>query len=159
MRFRGHEIHDSDSGVKLIYSCCAGTVVPLEKLSNDTFSCLVLGDGFGILPSGSQLVSPDNAEVKDVSEDSRDITLKTDDGLILIVSLGASPDGCGFGPECTVKTGDMLKIGDVMWNIPEDMTAPPVAVVVTNSESLPSFNIIYGYLDEISQPVMIIRKN
>ena len=52
MHFRNISENDSQNGsVKTVYSCCAGEVIPLERLSNDVFSSMILGDGFGVVPS------------------------------------------------------------------------------------------------------------
>ncbi len=159
MHFRGHELKDSDNNnVKLIYPCCAGTVVPLEKLSNDAFSSLVLGDGFGLFPDTAELTAPADASVRDVSSDKKNLTLKTEDGLIMIISVDAGSDDNSFNSECLVKPGQNLKLGEPIFRLDSpDPHSAAVALVITNSETLPSFNIIYGDVAEASQPVMIIR--
>lgn len=159
MHFRGHELKDSDNNnVKLIYPCCAGTVVPLEKLSNDAFSSLVLGDGFGLFPDTGELTAPADVSVKDVSNDKKNLTLKTEDGLIMIISVDAGNKNIGFSAECLVKPGQKVKLGEPIFKLDSpDPQSAAVALVITNSETLPSFNIIYGEVSEASQPVMIIR--
>lgn len=158
MHFRNISENDSQNGsVKTVYSCCAGEVIPLERLSNDVFSSMILGDGFGVVPSTGRFTSPAAGTVKDVSESGCDVTIKTDDDMILIVSVGYE-SAKRLKTECRVSPGEKVKASSVLWDIPsggrdEKLIA---AVIVTNSLTSPSFNIRYGKIKQAETPVMTL---
>ncbi len=152
----------SSENVRTVSSCCTGEVIPLERLSNDVFSSMILGDGFGVIPSGGHFVSPSAGVVKDVSASGCDVTIKTDDGLLLIVSIGRQKAGEWLMTECRVCPGDRVEHSSVLWELePEHYIKrgnPVIAVViVTNSTGSQAFNIKYGKLRNIDQPVMKIK--
>lgn len=161
MHFRNHAVYEQQANVKIITSCCIGEVIPLEKLSNDAFSSLILGDGFGVIPSENQFFSPVSGTVKDVSKNSCEVTIKTDDGLILIVSVGLNFSNEQLETQCLVSPKDDISQGQLIWTIDIEESqrqgnAVSAAVVLTNSDVLPSFNIRYGNIKSLNQPVMTI---
>ena len=157
MSFKAHVAKNKTPEYKVLTSCALGQIIPLEKLSNDVFSSLILGEGFGVIPSENCFFAPCRAVVKDISEKNRDITLKTDDGLILIVSIAHSEDNDSFSPSCSLKVSDRIDAGTEIWNIEEcDIKKLTAAVIVTNSDLLPSFNIRYAAVKVKEQPVMTI---
>jgi phosphotransferase system IIA component len=161
MRFRNHNERDIRDNVKIITSCCIGEIIPLERLSNDVFSSLILGDGFGVIPSQNKFVSPVEGVVKDISENNHEITIKTDDKMIIMVSVESDSADKLLDISSLVSPDDRVTPGTPIWDIDiekykkqgNNVTA---AVILTNSESLPSFNIRYGEVKIISQPVMTV---
>lgn len=161
MHFRNHTGHDIMNNVKIITSCCIGEIIPLEKLSNDVFSSMILGDGFGVVPAENDFFSPVSGIIKDVSANNHEITIKSDDDLIIIVSVEPEHAGADFDICSKVQPGDHVMQGDSLWTIDinfykESDNIITAAVIVTNSDSLPSFNIRYGRVKTVNQPVMTI---
>ena len=157
MHFRN--LSDSEarnSNVKTVFSCCPGEVIPLERLSNDVFSSMILGDGFGVIPTSGRFTAPAAGTVKDVSESGCDVTLKTDDDIILIVSIGCDPSAERLKAECEVKPGDRVTTSTVLWELERSGKGVTAAVIVTNSLTSPSFNIRYGKIKQAETPVMTI---
>jgi phosphotransferase system IIA component len=161
VHFRNHTAHEQNANVKIITSCCLGEAIPLEKLSNDAFSSLILGDGFGVVPNENHFYSPVSGIVKDVSKNNCEVTIKTDDGLILIVSVGLNFSNKWLETECLVSPKENITQGQLIWTIDVEEcrrqgNAVSAAVVLTNSDVIPSFNIRYGNIKLLSQPVMTI---
>lgn len=163
MRFRNNSDQKDASNIKSISSCCLGEVIPLERLSNDVFSSMILGDGFGVIPSDNSIMSPVCGVVKDVSKNSREVTIKTNDGFVLIVSVGSDLASVDQKLEvvCKVCPGDKVELTTEIWNIDIEgyrMRNIPViaAVIVTNSINIPSFNIRYGKIKQHGQTVMTV---
>ncbi|MCD7741804.1 MAG: PTS glucose transporter subunit IIA [Ruminococcus sp.] len=161
MHFRKSIESNENSNVKIITSCCVGEVVPLELLSNDAFSSLILGDGFGVFPSENRFVSPISGVVKDVSDSGLEVTIKSDDGLILIVSVGLSNPIDKLEAECKVQKNERVEVGGLIWEIDidsytSDENEVTAAVIVTNSSVMSSFNIRYGKIKQIGDSVMTI---
>lgn len=162
MRVHSKSDQTTAENVRNVSSCCLGEVVPLERLSNDVFSSMILGDGFGVIPTVNRFVSPSEGVVKDVSESGCDVTIKTDDGLLIIVSVGRESSRDPFRTECRVCPGDRVNHSSVLWDIEimhykEQGNSIIAAVIVTNSVTSPSFNIRYGKLKNIDQVVMTIK--
>ncbi len=163
VRFRSNTDQKDSVNIKSVSSCCLGEIIPLERLSNDAFSSMILGEGFGVIPSDNSIFSPVSGIVKDVSENSREVTVRSDDGFVLIVSVGS--DIISMDPkldvECKINPGDHVTQDTELWNIDIEgyrMRNIPVvaAVIVTDTGSIPSFNIRYGKIKQRTQPVMII---
>ena len=161
MHFRNiAENETQNNNVKTVFSCCAGEVIPLERLSNDVFSSMILGDGFGVLPSSGKFTAPAAGTVKDVSESGCDITIKSDDNMILIVSVGFESSGDRPVTTCKVGIGDKVTPSSVLWDISAKESsgkALAAAVIVTNCLTSPSFNIRYGKIKQADSPVMTIQ--
>lgn len=159
MNFHGgqHSVHDKKTeNLRFITSCCLGNVITLEKLSNDAFSSLILGDGFGVIPSANEFVAPVSGEVKDVSANSHEITVKTPDNMLIMVSVEPQEPACELDISALVASGDTITQGQPLWNVVQPAAELMAAVIVTNSDSLPSFNIRYGKVTSFNQPVMTI---
>jgi phosphotransferase system IIA component len=89
------------------------------------------------------------------------VTIKTDDGLILIVSVGLNFSNEQLETQCLVSPKDDISQGQLIWTIDIEESqrqgnAVSAAVVLTNSDVLPSFNIRYGNIKSLNQPVMTI---
>jgi phosphotransferase system IIA component len=113
------------------------------------------------MPDEDRFVAPVNGVVKDVSKNNCEITIKTDDGLILIVSVGLNFSDKLLETECLVNPNENINQGDLIWRIDIEKcrrqgSNVSAAVVLTNSEALPSFNIRYGRVKMLNQPVMTI---
>lgn len=159
MHFRSHTEHEKLDNVKIITSCCIGEIIPLERLSNDVFSSLILGDGFGVIPSDGEFVSPVEGAVKDVSANAHEITVKTDDNMIIMISVETEPGCPPLNLTAKVAPGDRVSRGTPLWSIDLEKYGEKgitAAIIVTNSDSLPSFNIRYGSVKQLDQPVMTI---
>lgn len=160
MHFFNHAENSKKENVKGISSCCLGEIIPLERLSNDTFSSLILGEGFGVIPEEDIFISPVDGVIKDISGNMQDFTIKTEDGLIIIISVGFSPDGSETPTECFVSVGDEIKSGGKLFSIDlnsfkERGKYVYAAVVVTNLE-IRSYNVNYGRVKSLSQSVLTI---
>lgn len=161
MNFHGgsHSAHDKNKkseNLRVITSCCLGDVIALEKLSNDAFSSLILGDGFGVIPSANEFVAPVSGEVKDVSANGHEITVKTPDNMLIMVSVEPQDPARALEITALVAAGDTIAQGQPLWNVAQPAAELMAAVIVTNSDLLPSFNIRYGKVASLTQPVMTI---
>ena len=159
MLFKNH--HDDKENLRIIVACCPGEVIPLENLSNDAFSSLILGDGFGVIADKNSFNSPSAGVIKDISDNKHEITIKSDDGFILIVSVGADSDNNNIEADCLVNLADRVGPDTKLWDIDVDYYKEKgidviAAVVVTNTAEIPAFNINYGKIKDHCQPVMTI---
>ena len=91
-----------------------GKVVPTSKVKDDTFSQNMMGEGFAVIPSSNEFVSPVNGEITLV--EGHAIGLKTQEGLELLIHIGL--DTVQIDPELKAKifahkhkVGDKVKAG------------------------------------------------
>ena len=154
MTFRKRTDRPESAERGIIYSCCLGEVKSLDRISEDLFPSLFVGDGFCILPTGNIFVCPVKGVIKDISENGMDITIKTSDGLILIVSLGKE-GGKAIKAEVCVQRGDIVPAGAELWKT-DGIDGSLVCVVVVTNCNGKDFKINYGRVKQLDQPIMKI---
>jgi len=66
----------------------SGKVIELTAVNDPVFSQKMMGDGFGIIPSGISVVSPVTGTVTFVAETKHAIGLTTSDGAEILVHMG-----------------------------------------------------------------------
>jgi multiphosphoryl transfer protein len=93
----------------------SGPVVAIEEVPDPVFAGKLAGDGLSIDPVTSTLLAPCDAEVLSVHPSAHAVTLRTPDGIELILHIGLDTvtlGGEGFLPltrkGATVRTGDPL---------------------------------------------------
>lgn len=92
-----------------------GKVIPLEEVSDPTFSQKLLGDGFAVIPSDGTIKSPADASVGVAYETGHAVGLVTEDGKEILIHIGIDTvDMKGAGFRMLVKEGQTVKKGDVL---------------------------------------------
>ena len=118
----------------------AGTVVPMEKLPDETFASGVLGTGLGIQADRGIVTAPFSGTVTQVAETGHALGLLSEDGLELLIHVGIDTvemQGQGFAPK--VKEGDTVRAGQTLLTFDQKAIAdaghPDVVVImVTNAD-------------------------
>lgn len=117
-----------------------GEIMPLEKVSDQVFASLAMGDGFAIKMSSNTIVSPVDGEVVAIFPTKHAIGLLGNDGNEYLIHVGFDTVNLkGEGFELAIAAGDKVKQGDLLLTIDldvmkkhnVDLTSP---VVVTNLE-------------------------
>lgn len=96
-----------------LYNPVAGNVVVLAQVSDPVFAGGMMGDGFAVEPTGSEIVAPVSGEVTMVQGHA--VGFKRADGLEILLHMGidtVSLDGAPF--KITVSVGDVVQGGDVI---------------------------------------------
>lgn len=90
-----------------------GRVIPLEQVPDDAFSQHIMGDGLAIEPTSNTVLSPADAKVSVVMQDSKHACgLELENGMELLIHVGIDTvDMNGDGFELLVKEGDTVKTG------------------------------------------------
>jgi len=98
-----------------IMSPATGKVVPIEKVPDEVFSGKVLGDGAAVIPTTGTVVSPVNGEVTSVAEGLHAYTIRSEDGLDILVHIGLDTVSLrGEGFKSKVNKGHKVKCGDII---------------------------------------------
>lgn len=116
----------------------SGEITPLEKVSDQAFASLAMGDGFAIKLSGNTIVAPVEGEVVAIFPTKHAIGILGIDGNEYLIHIGVDTvhlKGAGF--ELAIAVGDQVKQGDLLLTVDIDMmkkhsvdlTSP---VVITN---------------------------
>lgn len=127
-------------------SPAAGDITEIETVRDEVFSKKILGEGFAVIPCGTEIVSPADGTVTDVAETLHAYCIASDDGLDIIVHIGIDTvelKGSCFMPR--VKCGDRVSRGALLAEIDAEKIKslgydPTVIVAVTNSQRLKSFS-------------------
>lgn len=96
------------------FSPCEGEVFTIEKFPDDVFSERTLGDGFGVKLSGNKIVAPFDGEVKVLYPSGHAICLSGDDGIKVMIHIGAETYKLEGLNKAYVKIGDHVKKGDLL---------------------------------------------
>ncbi len=93
----------------------AGRILPIEEVPDETFRSKMLGDGFAILPTNGQVVSPFEGTVSSLLSTHHAIGLTSSEGFEVLIHVGIDTvklKGQGF--RALVKEGDVVTQGQVL---------------------------------------------
>ncbi len=127
---------------KYMYAIAKGSILDISLVPDQVFSQKILGDGFAVIPSEGNFVSPVSGTVSDVTETKHAYCITSDDGLEVLVHIGIDTvelKGKGFKP--LVKNGDKVSVGSPVAQvdlklIEQEGYNTTSMVVVTNMDKL-----------------------
>src|SRR6187402_2044410 len=115
-----------------ILSPLSGHVWPLERVPDPVFAQKMVGDGLSIDPTDALLVSPCDGEVMSLHAAGHAITLRTSEGLELLIHVGIDTVTLkGEGFKSRVKVGDKVKAGVPLIEFDLDFLATNAKSVLT----------------------------
>lgn len=123
----------------------SGYLVAIEQVPDPVFAQKMVGDGISIDPTNQTLVAPCDGEVIQLHPAHHAVTLKTIDGLEILIHIGletVSLKGEGF--TARVRVGDRVKVGDALIDFDADYIALHAKslltqMVITNSDRVSQF--------------------
>lgn len=98
-----------------------GILHPMEEVPDPAFSEKLMGDGFAVELTGSEVKAPFAGRIEAAFPTGHAFGIKTKDGLEILIHIGidtVSLEGAGF--EVRAKEGDMVKQGDVLVKVDVD---------------------------------------
>lgn len=100
---------------KIVYAPLNGTIVPLDKVNDETFAGEMLGKGIAVLPSAGMVYAPFDGEVVTLFPTKHALGLKSDSGVELLIHVGLETVGLN-GKHFTahVKDAQRMKKGDLL---------------------------------------------
>ncbi len=133
---------------KQMASIANGSILDISLVPDQVFSQKILGDGFAVIPSDGNFVSPVSGTISDVTETCHAYCITSDDGLEVLVHIGIDTvelKGKGFEP--MVKNGEKVKKGTPIARvdlklIEEEGYNTTSMVVVTNMDKLSCLKVI-----------------
>jgi len=134
----------------IIAAPCNGKIVGIEEVPDPVFAEKMVGDGFAIIPSSKDILSPVDGEVIQIFPTHHAICLKSVDGLEIIVHIGIDTvELKGQGFICHTSVGASISTGDLLLSFtPEILEVngknPITPVVITNKEIIKSLDVQKG---------------
>jgi len=133
-----------------------GKLVSMSDVKDPVFSQKMMGDGFAIIPSANEVVSPVDAVIEVLYPTGHAIGLRTEDGIEILIHLGIDTVKSKSNSFKLLKqVGDSVKAGEpiIQMNLKQllkegyDMTTPIVFLSGQKLKELESKNI--SLLDDI----------
>ncbi|MBR4555677.1 MAG: PTS glucose transporter subunit IIA [Ruminococcus sp.] len=147
--FKNRSSDKENLRTRVIRTCCEGEVIDISKVSNSAISSMILGEGFGVICSKPEIVSPVDGIIKDVSDGGHSYAIQTIDGISIIVCITASSREEKLAPEVVV--GQMVDAGDLLCR----KENAEVSVIITNTEIFSKYKIAVGKAKSNSDGVVI----
>lgn len=128
-------------------SVADGEVIPIETVSDDVFSQKMMGDGFAVKPSNSQVVSPVSGVVQSIFPTKHAIGLLTPEGLEVLVHMGLDTvEMTKQVFDVSVKEGDTVKAGQLLatvdWKtVEKEGKGTTIVVVFTNTQEIKTLEL------------------
>lgn len=104
-----------ETSTQTIYSVANGRVLPITEVNDQVFSQKMMGDGFAVVPSDNDVVSPVSGTVSSIFPTKHAIGLETAEGLEVLVHMGIDTvelEGAAFDVKVeadqTVEAGQSL---------------------------------------------------
>ncbi|MCB1255021.1 MAG: HPr family phosphocarrier protein, partial [Austwickia sp.] len=139
-------------------------MVPIEVVPDPVFARKMVGEGFSIDPLSTELLAPIAGEVADLQPSGHAVTIRSDDGLEVLLHIGLDTvkmAGAGFTPRVTV--GQRVDAGDPLVDFDMEMVASQAKslltqVVIANSEMVqsvtPRKGVVTGGRDVAAEVVL-----
>lgn len=127
-----------------------GVMVAIEDVPDPVFSRKMLGEGFSIDPLSNVLLAPVDGEVIDVQPSSHAVTIRSEDGLEILMHIGLDTVRLvGEGFTRRVKAGTRVKAGDALIEFDLDEVGRKAKslltqVVITNSDLVAAITLTAG---------------
>lgn len=100
------------TAITQVYSPVNGQKIPLSEVKDSAFASGVMGQGFALIPSDGQFVSPFKGTVEMVFETKHAIGLRSDEGVELLIHIGMDTVKLNGAPfQTLVKNGDRIDKG------------------------------------------------
>lgn len=105
-----------------VYSPVSGVLIPLEEVNDEVISAGLIGNGYGILPTGSGvLYSPVNGRVRVTTVTNHSIGISTPDGIDVLIHVGIGTVNMkGRGFKRFVEANDEVHAGQPLMTFDVD---------------------------------------
>lgn len=113
-----------------------GEIIKVEEIEDPVFSSKMIGDGYGIIPTGKKLYSPIAGKIEEIASTKHAVYLSTNNNVKLLIHLGIDTillKGEGF--QTTLEKGTIVEEGDLLVSFDPDFIRqeglnPVVSVIV-----------------------------
>lgn len=118
-----------------------GQIIPIEEVEDQIFAGKMIGDGFGIRPTGKKVYSPVDATIEQIASTKHAIYLSTKDNIKILIHIGIDTiELKGQGFEGILEKGMFVNKGNVLVEfdpkfIIDEGFNPVVSVIILGESS------------------------
>lgn len=115
-----------------------GKIIPIEEVEDQIFSNKMIGDGYGVRPTGKVIYSPVDGKVEQIASTKHAIYLSTANNVKLLIHIGLDTiELKGKGFKSNIEKGMDVHRGDILVEIDpkfiiDEGYNPVIAVVILN---------------------------
>lgn len=119
-----------------------GEIIRIEEIDDSVFSSKMIGDGYGIIPSGKKLYSPIAGRIEEIASTKHAVYLVDPNGRKLLIHLGIDTvELKGEGFESSVENGMFVEAGDLLVSFNPDFIReqglnPVVSVIILRQKEI-----------------------
>lgn len=125
-----------------IFAPASGQLISLTSVSDNMFSQKMMGDGYAVKPSEDNIYSPISGTIVSIFPTKHAVTLKSDDGLDVLIHLGVDTVELKGKPfKINVQEGQKIKAGELIGTMNIDAInkagkSDEIIVVFTNIDKV-----------------------
>lgn len=153
----------TESAEKALFAPVKGNVISREEIPDETFASGVLGDGVGIEPELGEVVAPFDGVISTVAETRHAVGITGPEDMEVLIHVGIDTVNMkGDGFELFVSEGEQVKAGQKLlsFDISRIQAAgypATTAVLLTNSEDYPKFQVVKTGKTDVMEKLMTIE--
>lgn len=142
-----------------------GEVIRIEEIEDPVFSSKMIGNGYGIIPTGKKLYSPISGTVEEIASTKHAVYLSGTDGLKLLIHLGIDTiELKGEGFKSQVEKGMSIEKGDLLVTFDPDFIRdkglnPVVSVIILDQKEKEMDVIVYPTEEAKANESLALKAN
>lgn len=156
-----------------VYAPVSGVLIPLEEVNDEIISAGLIGDGYGILPTGNGvLYSPVNGRIGATTVTNHSIGIATPEGIEVLIHIGIGTVNMkGRGFKRLVEANDEVHAGQPIMTFDVDAIKlagcdEVIACVISNPDSFAKIRHVGSSgtligdrpLVKIGDPLLVAKK-
>lgn len=114
-RETGSNDYDS-AGIEIeLKTVMDGEIIRVDDIKDPVFSNKMIGDGYGIIPTGKKVYSPVSGKIEKIASTKHAIYLSVEDQFKILIHIGVNTiELKGKGFESKVESGMFVEKGDLL---------------------------------------------
>jgi len=140
-----------------------GEIIPMEEVEDQIFASKMIGDGYGLRPSGKNVYSPVDARIEKNASTKHTIYLSTSDNTKILIHIGIDTielKGEGFTSDLEkgmqVSKGDLLVKFDPKYIIDEGFN-PVISVIILEKSDKTREITVYPTKNAIANETIALK--
>lgn len=140
-----------------------GEIIKVEEISDPVFSSKMIGDGYGIIPTGKKLYSPVAGKIEEIALTKHAVYLSTKDDIKLLIHLGIDTIQLkGEGFETTIEKDMFVEAGDLLISFDPDFVIkegliPVVSVIILDKNEKQMDIVVYPATKAIANETVALE--
>lgn len=126
-----------------------GEIIKVEEIEDPVFSSKMIGDGYGVIPTGKNLYSPISGRIEEIASTKHAVYLSSSNNIKLLIHLGIDTiELKGEGFETTLENNMYVEKGDLLISFDPDFVIkeglnPVVSVIILDQQGKEMDVVVY----------------